>query len=153
LEFSNFIALQYFGIEKLGIDKGLVKPSVHRVPRQSFDPRDGRLPDAVYGHGCDIVEAGARTLQTVVCCSKSRREGPTTVPTTVSLPPSLTGFVEGMTDDIALSMLSEMRTVSVWTGEVFEAVFVVHTCVITHSVSKHKEGSTGSRNNFVSNNT
>ena len=40
------------------------------------------------------------------------------------------GFVEGMTDDIALSMLSEMRTVSGWTGEVFEAVFVVHTCVM-----------------------
>ena len=130
-----------------------MKPSIHCIPGHILDPGDGRLPDAVYGHGCDIVEAGARTLQTVVCGPISRRERPTTVPTTVSSPHSLTGFVEGMTDDIALSMLSEMRTVSVWTGEVFEAVFVVHTCVITHSVSKHKEGSTGSRNNFVSNNT
>ena len=130
-----------------------MKPSIHCIPGLILDPGDSRFPDAVYRHGSDIIEAGARTLQTVVCGPISRREGPTTVLTTVSAPPSLTGFVEGMTDDITLSMLSKIRTVFVWTGEVFEAVFVVHTCVITHSVSKHKEGSTGSRNNFVSNNT
>ena len=44
--------------------------------------------------------------------------------------PSLTGFVEGKTDDIALSMLSKMRTVSVWTSEVFETVFVAQPCVM-----------------------
>ena len=81
-------------------------------------------------HGCNLVEAGARTLQTVVCGPISRREGPTTVLAAVSSPPTLPGIVEGMTDNIALSMLSKMRTVSVWTGEVFEAVFVVQPCVM-----------------------
>ena len=107
-----------------------MKPSIHCIPGHILDPGDRRFPDAVYGHGCDIVEAGARTLQTVVCGPICGRECATTVLATVSSPPSLTGFVEGMTDDIALSMLSEMRTVSVWTGEVFEAVFVVQPCVM-----------------------
>ena len=120
-----------------------MKPSIHCIPGHILDPGDCRFTDSVYGHCCYIVEAGSRTLQTVVCCSISRRECGTTVLTTVSSPPSLSCFVEGMTDNIALSMLSKIRTVPVWTGELFEAVFVVHTCVITHSVSKHKEGSTG----------
>ena len=96
-----------------------MKPSIHCIPGHILDPGDSRFTDSVYGHCCDIVEAGARTLQTVVCCSISRREGPTTVLATVAAPPTLPGFVEGMTDNIALSMLSEIRTVSVWTGEVF----------------------------------
>ena len=73
--------------------------------------------------------------------------------TTISSPPSLTGFVEGMTDDIALSMLSEMRTVSVWTGEVFEAVFVVHTCVMQPKGLKVKGSTSFSRAESSSNNT
>ena len=75
-----------------------MKPSIHCIPGHILDPGDSRFPDAVYGHGSDIIEAGARTLQTVVCGPISRREGSITVPTTVSSPPSLTGFVEGMTD-------------------------------------------------------
>jgi hypothetical protein len=130
-----------------------MRPSIHCIPGHILDPGDSRFPDAVYGHGSDIVKAGARTLQTVVCGPISRREGPITVLTTVSSPPSLTGFVEGMTDDIALSMLSEMRTVSVWTGEVFEAVFVVQPCVMQPMGLKVK-GSTGfSKAESSSNNT
>ncbi len=93
---------------------------------------DSRFPDAIDGDSGYLVESGAGTLQTVVCGPISRREGPTTVLTTVSSPPSLPGFVEGMTDNIALSMLSKMRTVSVWTGEVFEAVFAVQPCVMIY---------------------
>ena len=47
-----------------------------------------------------------------------------------------------MTDDIALSMLPKMRAVFVGTGEVFEAVFGVHTCVMQAEVLKVK-GLTG----------
>ena len=59
-----------------------------------------------------------------------RREGAPTFLATVASPSPLPGFVEGMTDDIALSVLPKMRAVFVGTGEVFEAVFVVHTCVM-----------------------
>ena len=107
-----------------------MKPSIHCIPGHILDPGDRRFPDAVYGHGCDIVEAGARTLQTVVCGPISRREGPATVLAAVSSPPTLPGIVEGMTDNIALSVFPKMRAIFVGTGEVFEAVFVVHTCVM-----------------------
>ena len=130
-----------------------MKPSIHCIPGHILDSRDGRFTDSVYGHGCDIVEAGARTLQTVVCCPIGGRECATTVLTTISSPPSLTGFVEGMTDNIALSMLSKMRTVSVWTGEVFEAVFVVHTCVMQHKGLKVKGSTCFSKAESSSNNT
>ena len=88
-----------------------MKPSIHCIPGHILDPGDGRLPDAVYGHGCDLVEADAGTLQTVVCGPKCGREGPTTVLAAVSSPPSLPGFVVGMADDIALSVLPKMRAV------------------------------------------
>ena len=43
-----------------------------------------------------------------------------------------------MTDDIALSAFPKMRAVFVGTGEVFEAVFVVHTCVMQPGCLKVK---------------
>ena len=82
--------------------------------RQECFCTNARFPDIIDGHSGHLVKAGARTLQTVVCGPISRREGPTTVLTTVSSPPSLPGFVKGMTDNIALSMLSKIRTGSVW---------------------------------------
>ena len=141
------------GIEKLGIEKGLVKPSIHCIPGHILDPGDCRFTDAVYGHGCDLVEADTGTLQTVVCGPISRREGPTTVLATVSSPPTLPGFVEGMTDDIALSVLPKMRAVFVGTGEVFEAVFVVHTCVMQPKGLKVKGSTCFSKAESSSNNT
>ena len=107
LEFSNFIALQYFGIEKLGVPKCHFQPAVDCAPGHSLDPGDSRFPDSIDRHSGDLVKAGARTLQTVVCGPISRREGPTTVLTAVSSPPTLPGIVEGMTDDYCLVYVSE----------------------------------------------
>ena len=130
-----------------------MKPSIHCIPGHILDPRDGRLHDAVYGHSGHLVKAGARTLQTVVCGPISRREGPTTVLATVSSPPTLPGFVEGMTDDIALSVLPKMKAVFVGTGEVIEAVFVVHTCVMQPMGLKVKGSTCFSKAESSSNNT
>ena len=58
-----------------------------------------------------------------------------------------------MTDNIALSMLSKIRTVSVWTGEGFEAVFVVHTCVMQPMGLKVKGSTCFSEDESNSNNT
>ena len=130
-----------------------MKPSIHCIPGHILNPGDSRFPDAIDGHSGYLVESGAGTLQTVVCGPISRREGPTTVLATVSSPPTLPGFVEGMTDDIALSMLSKIRTVSVWTGEVVEAVFVVHTCVMQPMGLKVKGSTCFSEATLSSNNT
>ena len=130
MEFSNFIALQEVGIELLGVPKCHFQPAADCAPGHSLDPGDGRFPDAIYRHGCDLVEAESGTLQRVVCGPVCRREGPTTVLATVASPPPLPGFVEGMTDNIALSVLPKMRAIFVGTGDVFEAVFGVHTCVM-----------------------
>jgi hypothetical protein len=35
----------------------------------------------------------------------------------------------------------------------FEVGFMIHTCLVTRSVSKYKGGSAGSRSNLASNNT
>ena len=137
----------------MGVPKCHFQPAADCALGHSLDPGDSRFPDPIDGHSGHLVKAGARTLQTVVCGPISRREGPTTVLTTVSSPPSLTGFVEGMTDSIALSMLSKMRTVSVWTGEVFEAVFVVHTCVMQPMGLKVKVSTCFSKAESSSNNT
>ena len=130
-----------------------MKPSIHCIPGHILDPGDNRFPNAIDGHSGHLVEVDAGTLQTVVCGPISRREGPTTVLTTVSSPPSLPGFVKGMTDNIALSMLSKMRTVSVWTGEVFEAVFVVQPCVMQPMGMKVKGETCFSKAESSSNNT
>ena len=145
--------MQYLGIEKLSIEKRLVKPSIHRVPRHRLDPGDSRFPDAIDGHSGYLVESGAGTLQTVVCGPISRREGSATVLAAVSPPPSLPGFVEGMTDDIALSVLPKMRAVFVGTGEVFEAVVVVQPCVMQHEGLKVKGSTCFSGAESSSNNT
>ena len=82
-----------------------------------------------------------------------RREGATTFLATVASSLSLPGFIEGMSDDIALSMLSKRSTVFVGTGEVFEAVFVVHTCVMQPKGRKVKGATCFSKAESSSNNT
>ena len=62
-------------------------------------------------------------------------------------------FVEGMKNDISLSMLLKIRTVFVWTGEVFEAVFVVQPCVMQPMGLKIKDSTYFSEADSSSNNT
>ena len=137
----------------MGVPKCHFKPAADCAPGHSLDPGDSRFPDAIDGHSGHLVKAGARTLQTVVCGPISRREGPTTVLTAVSSPPALSGFVEGMTDDIALSAFPKMSGVFVGTGEVFEAVFVVQPCVMQPKGLKVKGSTSFSKAESSSNNT
>ena len=58
-----------------------------------------------------------------------------------------------MTDNIALSAFPKMRAVFVGTGEVFEAVFVVHTCVMQPEGLKVKGSTCFSEATLSSNNT
>ena len=58
-----------------------------------------------------------------------------------------------MTDDIPLSAFPKMTAVFVGTGEVFEAVFVVHTCVMPSMGLKVKGSTCFSEAASSSNNT
>ena len=57
-----------------------------------------------------------------------------------------------MADDIALPVLPKVRAVFVGTGEVFEAVFVVHTCVMQPKSLKVKGSTCFSKADSSSNN-
>ncbi len=65
-------------------------------------------------------------IRSPICRTESLVTKRTLVPSTSSL----TGFIEGMTDDIALVKHLIMGTGGVWTTTVFYWIFALHTCFI-----------------------
>ena len=68
-------------------------------------------------------------IRSPICRTESLVTKRTSVPSTSSL----TGFIEGMTYDIALVKHLIMGTGGVWTTTVFYWIFTLHTCFITRS--------------------
>ena len=111
-----------------GVKGRLLQPALHRVPGHSFDSRDGGLVDAVDAHCDDLVEDCARALQSIVGGSVCRREGLATSLATIAPPPSLAGFVKGVTDDIAQADSPMLGAIFVRAGEFIDVVLPAHTC-------------------------
>ena len=65
-------------------------------------------------------------IRSPICRTESLVTKRTFVPSTSSL----TGFIEGMTDDIALVKHLIMGTGDIWTTTVFYLTFALHTCFI-----------------------
>ena len=65
-------------------------------------------------------------ISSPICRAESLFAKSTFVPSTSSL----TGFIEGMTDDITLVKHLIMGTRGVWTTTTFYRSFVLHTCFI-----------------------
>ena len=65
-------------------------------------------------------------IRSPICRTESLVTKRTFVPSTSSL----TGFIEGMTDDIALVKHLIMGTEGVWTTTFFCRIFALHTCFI-----------------------
>ena len=65
-------------------------------------------------------------IRSPICRTESLVTKRTFVPSTSSL----TGFIEGMTDDIALVKHLIMGTGGVWTTTVFYWIFALHICFI-----------------------
>ena len=63
-------------------------------------------------------------IRSPICRTESLVANRTFVPST----PSLTGFIEGMTDDITLVKHLIMGTRGIWTTTAFYRIFILHTC-------------------------
>ena len=72
-------------------------------------------------------------MESIIRSPMCRTESLVTKCTFVSSTSSLTGFIEGMTYDIALVKHLIMGTEGVWTTTVFYWIFTLHTCFITRS--------------------
>ena len=72
-------------------------------------------------------------MKSIIRSSRCRTESLVTTCTFVTSTSSLTGFIEGMTYDIALVKHLIMGTGGVWTTPVFYWIFTLHTCFITRS--------------------
>ena len=64
-------------------------------------------------------------IRSPICRTESLVTKRTSIPSTSSL----TGFIEGMTDDIALVKHLIMGKGDVWTTPVFYRIFAFHTCL------------------------
>ena len=65
-------------------------------------------------------------IRSPICRTESLATNRTFEPSTSSL----SGFIEGMTDDITLVKHLIMGTRGVWTTTAFYRIFVLHTCFI-----------------------
>ena len=65
-------------------------------------------------------------IRSPICRTESLVTNRTFIPSTSSL----SGFIEGMTDDIALVKHLIMGTGGVWTTPAFYRIFTLHTCFI-----------------------
>ena len=111
--------------------KCLLKPSVYCVPRCTFILWIADLPmplTLIFAISSELKEnividnmqfhRSKRMLYCILCNGSPSS--------------SLACYIERMSDDIALSVLLKKRAVFIWTGKVFEVVFMFHTCLMLY---------------------